>query len=73
MGSGVPTATGVETDGLARQITTKMSTGSFGRVRVALERAATAQAMALEKGMIAHRSVKQIIKHTPRRSGSKSS
>jgi len=50
-----------------------MSTGSFGRVRVALERAATAQAMALEKGMIAHRSVKQIIKHTPRRSGSKSS
>jgi len=51
-GSGVPTATGVETDILARQITTKISPGSFDQVRVALERAATAQALSLEKGMI---------------------
>jgi len=47
-----PTATGAETDILARQITTKMSQGSFEQVRVSLERAASAQAMALEKGMI---------------------
>jgi biopolymer transport protein TolQ len=48
----LPTATGAETDILARQITTKMSQGSFEQVRVSLERAASAQAMALEKGMI---------------------
>src|SRR5208283_3497726 len=33
-------------------ITTKMSQGSFDSVRVSLERAASAQALALEKGMI---------------------
>jgi biopolymer transport protein TolQ len=48
----MPTATGAETDILARQITTKMSQGSFDQVRVSLERAASAQAMGLEKGMI---------------------
>jgi biopolymer transport protein ExbB/TolQ len=47
-----PTATGAETDILARQITTKMSTSSFDSVRVSLERAASSQALALEKGMI---------------------
>ncbi len=40
------------TDLLARQITTKISPSSFDSVRVALERAASGQAMALEKGMI---------------------
>src|SRR5258707_7757996 len=40
------------TDMLARQITTKISPSSFDSVRVALERAASGQAMALEKGMI---------------------
>jgi biopolymer transport protein TolQ len=44
--------TGGTTDHLARQITTKVSPSSFDSVRVALERAASAQAMALEKGMI---------------------
>jgi biopolymer transport protein ExbB/TolQ len=47
-----PMATGAETDHLARQITTKISTASFDSVRVALERAASAQALSLEKGMI---------------------
>jgi biopolymer transport protein ExbB/TolQ len=47
-----PTATGAETDHLAREITTKMSLASFEAVRVSLERAASAQAMTLEKGMI---------------------
>jgi biopolymer transport protein ExbB/TolQ len=47
-----PTATGVETDVLARQITTKMSVSSFESVRVQLERAASSEALALEKGMI---------------------
>jgi biopolymer transport protein ExbB/TolQ len=47
-----PTATGAETDHLARQITTKISVASFDSVRVALERAASAQALSLEKGMI---------------------
>jgi biopolymer transport protein ExbB/TolQ len=47
-----PTATGAETDVLAREITTKMSTSSFDSVRVSLERAASSQALALEKGMI---------------------
>src|ERR1051325_6022763 len=47
-----PSATGAETDLLAKQITTKISLSSFDSVRVALERAASAQALALEKGMI---------------------
>jgi len=46
------TATGVETDIIARQITTKISHTSFDSVRVALERAASQQALVLEKGMI---------------------
>lgn len=50
-GSG-PSATGAETDILAREITIKMSQNSFDSVRVSLERAASAQAMVLEKGMI---------------------
>ena len=41
-----------DTDILARQITTKISAGSFDQVRVALERAASTQGLALEKGMI---------------------
>ena len=45
-------ATGAETDILARQITTKISPSSFDSVRVALERAASQQALSLEKGMI---------------------
>jgi len=45
-------ATGAETDMIARQITTKISSSSFDSVRVALERAASQQALALEKGMI---------------------
>jgi biopolymer transport protein ExbB/TolQ len=52
MASSGPTATGAETDILARQITTKISHSSFESVRVALERAASQQALALEKGMI---------------------
>jgi len=44
--------TGAETDILARQITTKISQSSFESVRVALERAASQQALVLEKGMI---------------------
>jgi biopolymer transport protein ExbB/TolQ len=47
-----PTATGAETDIVARQITTKMSASSFDSVRVQLERAASSEALALEKGMI---------------------
>jgi biopolymer transport protein ExbB/TolQ len=47
-----PAATGVETDVLARQITTKMSVSSFESVRVQLERAASSEALGLEKGMI---------------------
>lgn len=50
--SGLPSATGAETDHLARQITTKISPGAFDTVRVALERAASTQALSLEKGMI---------------------
>ena len=45
-------ATGAETDILARQITTKISPSSFDSVRVCLERAASSQALVLEKGMI---------------------
>jgi len=40
------------TDHLARAVTTKISTSSFEAVRVVLEEAAGAEAMALEKGMI---------------------
>jgi len=47
-----PSATGAETDIIARQITTKISAGSFDQVRVSLERAASQQGLALEKGMI---------------------
>jgi biopolymer transport protein ExbB/TolQ len=43
---------GAETDIIARQITTKISPSSFESVRVALERAASQQALVLEKGMI---------------------
>jgi len=50
--SGVPGGTGAETDILARQITTKISHASFDTVKVSLERAASAQALSLEKGMI---------------------
>jgi biopolymer transport protein ExbB/TolQ len=52
LSSSGPMATGAETDHLARQITTKISSSSFDSVRVSLERAASAQAMSLEKGMI---------------------
>jgi len=45
-------AISAETDILARQITTKISQSSFEAVRVALERAASQQALSLEKGMI---------------------
>jgi biopolymer transport protein TolQ len=41
-----------DTDVIARQITTKIGRPSFESVRVALERAASQQALALEKGMI---------------------
>jgi biopolymer transport protein ExbB/TolQ len=40
------------TDFLSRAVTTKISTASFEAVKVVLEEAAGAQAMALEKGMI---------------------
>lgn len=43
---------GGETDVLARQISIKISQASFDSVRVALERAASNQALVLEKGMI---------------------
>jgi biopolymer transport protein ExbB/TolQ len=52
MNPGGATATGAQTDMLARQITTKISPSSFDSVRVALERAASTQALSLEKGMI---------------------
>ena len=42
----------VQTDLLARSVTTKISNASFESVRVALERAVSAQALSLEKGMI---------------------
>src|SRR5215831_17384423 len=48
----IETATGAETDIIARQISTKMSLSSFDSVKVSLERVASVQAMALEKGMI---------------------
>ena len=45
-------ATGAESDIIARQTITKISAGSFDQVRVSLERAASQQGLALEKGMI---------------------
>ena len=51
-GASTPSATGAETDILARQISTKISPASFDSVRVALERAASTESMSLEKGMI---------------------
>ncbi len=45
-------ARGAQTDLLARSITTKISNPSFESVKVAIERAVSAQAMSLEKGMI---------------------
>jgi biopolymer transport protein ExbB/TolQ len=50
-GNGGQLATGV-TDVIARSITTKIRSASFDSVRLALERAATAEAISLEKGMI---------------------
>jgi biopolymer transport protein ExbB/TolQ len=43
---------GAEPDIIARRIATKISPGSFDQVRVSLERAASTQGLALEKGMI---------------------
>lgn len=45
-------ATQAQTDVMARSITTKISHASFDSVRVALERAASDEGLALEKGMI---------------------
>src|SRR5258708_20576984 len=45
-------ATQAHTDIIARSITTKISHASFDSVRVAMERAASTEAMGLEKGMI---------------------
>ena len=45
-------ATQAHTDVIARSITTKISHASFDSVRVALERAASDEALSLEKGMI---------------------
>jgi biopolymer transport protein ExbB/TolQ len=45
-------STQAQTDIIARSITTKISHGSFDSVRVALERAASTEALSLEKGMI---------------------
>jgi biopolymer transport protein ExbB/TolQ len=45
-------ATQAHTDIIARSITTKISLASFESVRVALERAASTEALSLEKGMI---------------------
>jgi biopolymer transport protein TolQ len=50
LGSSV--ATQAQTDVLARSVTTKISHGAFDSVRVALERAASSEALSLEKGMI---------------------
>ena len=47
-----PAPSSAETDILALQITTKISASSFDQVRVSLERAASAQGLGLEKGMI---------------------
>jgi biopolymer transport protein TolQ len=45
-------ALGADTDLVARSITTKISRASFDSVQLALERAASAEALSLEKGMI---------------------
>lgn len=45
-------ATKADTDLLARRITTKIGASSFDQVRVSLERAASTEALSLEKGMI---------------------
>jgi len=45
-------STQAQTDIIARSITTKISHASFESVRVALERAASTEALSLEKGMI---------------------
>ena len=45
-------ATFAETDIIARSISTKISRTSFDSVQVAMERAASAEALSLEKGMI---------------------
>jgi len=45
-------ATQAHTDMIARSITTKISHASFDSVRVAMERAASDEALSLEKGMI---------------------
>jgi biopolymer transport protein TolQ len=50
--SGTDSASQAQTDILARSITIKISHASFDSVRVALERAASSQALSLEKGMI---------------------
>ncbi len=50
--AGGPAVDGVKTDLLARAISTKVSHPSFESVKVSLERAVSAQAMSLEKGMI---------------------
>ncbi len=46
------TGNGVHTDVFARGIETKISSASFDSVRIALERAVSAEALSLEKGMI---------------------
>ncbi len=51
-GDRLASATGAQTDHIARLITTKISMSSFDSVKVSLERVASAQAMSLEKGMI---------------------
>lgn len=43
---------GADTDFIAKSITTKISNASFDSVRVVLERAVSAQAISLERGMI---------------------
>ena len=45
-------ATPAQPDGIGRPLTTKISHAAFESVRVALERAASSEALALEKGMI---------------------
>ncbi len=52
LGPAAAVATQAQTDVLARSITTKISRPSLESVQVALERAASTQALSLEKGMI---------------------
>jgi biopolymer transport protein TolQ len=51
-GGATAAANKTDADTLARQISTKISTASFDQVSVSLERAASTQGLALEKGMI---------------------